>query len=139
MDYSNQLESDGVVDTQLDQIQQKRPQIPSEPAYQDYQQNRNNLSNQQQVSSFTEDEIQNLKEIFDLFDKQQQGRISTADLETIMGSLNRDPNEVRELIENIDPNQNSVSFEEFIQLMQNVENRIVQSTGMPIEQNYANE
>jgi Ca2+-binding EF-hand superfamily protein len=42
-----------------------------------------------------------------------------------MGSLNRDPNEIRELIENIDPNQNSVSFEEFIQLMQNVENRIV--------------
>jgi len=49
-----------------------------------------------------------------LFDKQQQGRISTSDLETIMGSLNRDPNEVRELIENIDPNQNSVSFAEFI-------------------------
>jgi Ca2+-binding EF-hand superfamily protein len=42
-----------------------------------------------------------------------------------MGSLNRDPNEIREFIENIDPNQNSISFEDFIQLMQNVENRIV--------------
>jgi Ca2+-binding EF-hand superfamily protein len=60
-----------------------------------------------------------------LFDKQQQGRISSTDLETIMGSLNRDANEVREFIENIDPNQNSISFNEFIQLMQNVENRIV--------------
>jgi len=39
-----------------------------------------------------------------LFDKQQQGTISTTDLETIMGSLNRDPEEIRELIENIDPN-----------------------------------
>ena len=70
---------------------------------------------------------------FDLFDKQQQGRISTTDLETIMGSLNRDPNEIKELIENIDPNQNSVNFEEFIQLMQNVETRIVQGSGAPLE------
>jgi hypothetical protein len=31
-----------------------------------------------------------------------------------MGSLNRDPNEIREFIENIDPNQNSISFEDFI-------------------------
>ena len=51
-----------------------------------------------------------------------------------MGSLNRDPNEIREFIENIDPNQNSISFEDFIQLMQNVENRIVQNSG-PNDQN----
>jgi Ca2+-binding EF-hand superfamily protein len=49
-----------------------------------------------------------------LFDKQQQGRISTTDLETIMGSLNRDPSEIREFIENIDPNQSSISFDDFI-------------------------
>ena len=70
MDYSNQLESDGLTDTQLDQIQNKRPQIPSEQAYQDYQQDNTRYgSNPPQASSFTEDEIQNLKEIFDLFDK----------------------------------------------------------------------
>jgi Ca2+-binding EF-hand superfamily protein len=43
-----------------------------------------------------------------------------------MGSLQRDPAEVREFIENIDPNRNgAISFEEFIDLMQNVEKKIV--------------
>lgn len=41
------------------------------------------------------------------------------DLETIMGSLQRDPNEVREFIENIDPNSNGrIYFDEFLNLMQ---------------------
>ena len=45
-----------------------------------------------------------------------------------MGSLQRDPAEVREFIENIDPNSNgTISFEEFINLMQNIENKIVQT------------
>lgn len=48
------------------------------------------------------------------------------DLETIMGSLQRDPAEVRDFIENIDPNSNgTISFEEFIALMQSIENKIV--------------
>ncbi len=36
---------------------------------------------------FTEDEIQNLKDIFDLFDKDRTGRIDVRDLEAIMTSL----------------------------------------------------
>jgi Ca2+-binding EF-hand superfamily protein len=45
-----------------------------------------------------------------------------------MGSLQRDPTEVREFIENIDPNSNgTISFEEFINLMQSIENKIVQN------------
>ena len=69
-------------------------------------------------NSFTDDEVQNLKEIFDLFDKEKSGYIEVKDLETIMGSLQRDPNEVREFVENIDPNSNGqISFEEFLQLM----------------------
>ena len=38
-------------------------------------------------NSFTDDEVQNLKEIFDLFDKEKSGYIEVKDLETIMGSL----------------------------------------------------
>jgi Ca2+-binding EF-hand superfamily protein len=73
---------------------------------------------QNQSQQFTEDEIQNLREIFDLFDKEKSNCISTKDLETIMGSLQRDPAEVREFIENIDPNSNgTITFEEFINLM----------------------
>jgi Ca2+-binding EF-hand superfamily protein len=49
-----------------------------------------------------------------------------------MGSLQRDPAEVREFIENIDPNSNgSITFEEFIDLMQNVEKKIVQGSADP--------
>ena len=45
-----------------------------------------------------------------------------------MGSLQRDPTEVREFIENIDPNSNgTISFEEFINLMQSIENKIVKN------------
>jgi Ca2+-binding EF-hand superfamily protein len=46
-----------------------------------------NEENNGQVAQFSEDEIQNLKEIFDLFDKEKNGTIDVKDLHTIMGSL----------------------------------------------------
>jgi len=43
-----------------------------------------------------------------------------------MGSLRRDPAEVREFINNIDPNSTGlIGFPEFLELMQNIENRIL--------------
>jgi Ca2+-binding EF-hand superfamily protein len=45
--------------------------------------------------------VQNLKEIFDLFDKEKNQTINVKDLETIMGSLQRDPAEVREFIDDL--------------------------------------
>ena len=36
---------------------------------------------------FSEEEIQNLKDIFDLFDKDKSGKIEMKDLEAIMTSL----------------------------------------------------
>ena len=73
---------------------------------------------------FTEDEIQNLRDIFDLFDKEKTGRIDMRDLEAIMTSLQRDPTEARLLLNanqeaagSLNEKQ-SVSFEEFINLMQ---------------------
>ncbi len=47
---------------------------------------------------FTEDEIQNLRDIFDLFDKDRTGKIDVRDLEAIMTSLQRDPNEARAML-----------------------------------------
>lgn len=67
--------------------------------------------------------MQNLRDIFDLFDKQQTGSINAKDLETIMGSLQRDPAEVRDFIDNLQSDQ--ITFDEFISLMQMIENRIV--------------
>lgn len=83
-----------------------------------------------------------MREIFDLFDKEKTGSIEVKDLETIMSSLQRDPTEVKEFVENIDPNTNGrISFEEFLDLMQQVENKIVKS-GAPMnqeQQNYQSE
>lgn len=47
---------------------------------------------------FTEDEVQNLRDIFDLFDKERAGRIDVKDLEAIMTSLQRDPFEARAML-----------------------------------------
>ena len=66
--------------------------------------------------------MQNLKEIFDLFDKEKNQTINVKDLETIMGSLQRDPAEVREFIYDLGQ---EISFDQFIDLMQKIENRIV--------------
>ena len=108
-----------------------RPQIPAEaiaPKVDVSDEIAMQHANQSQ--KFTEDEINNLKEIFDLFDREQQGKINVKDLETIMSSLQRDPTEIREFIENVDPNSAGfISFDEFINLMQQVENRIVKSGG----------
>ena len=50
---------------------------------------------------FSDDEIQNLKEIFDLFDKGNQGSIIAQDLDAIMQSLQRDPLEAKDLLVSI--------------------------------------
>ena len=47
---------------------------------------------------FSEDEMQHLKEIFDLFDRDKTGSISLRDLEAIMQSLNRDAEEAKQLL-----------------------------------------
>lgn len=67
------------------------------------------------MNSFTEDEISNLKDIFDLFDRDKAGRIEMKDLEAIMNSLQRDPNEAKDLLRQINPNaEETITFEEFI-------------------------
>ena len=66
-----------------------------------------------------------------MFDPQRTGHIEVKDLETIMGSLQRDANEVRDFVDRLDPNSNGrISFEEFLDLMQQIENKIVKDTGM---------
>ena len=86
----------------------------------------------QNLSNFTDDEIQNLRSIFEMFDPNRTGAIEVKDLETIMGSLQRDANEVREFVDKLDPNSNGrISFDEFLDLMQQIENKIVKDSGEP--------
>mgnify|MGYP000924491787 CR=1 FL=1 len=67
------------------------------------------------MNAFTEDEISNLKDIFDLFDREKQGKIEMKDLEAIMNSLQRDPSEAKEMLKQINPmSEDTITFEEFI-------------------------
>jgi len=47
---------------------------------------------------FSLEEIENLKEIFNLFDKEKNGCIKIKDLEAIMQSLQRNPDEAKQLL-----------------------------------------
>ena len=79
---------------------------------------------------FSPEEIENLKEIFFLFDKEKAGCIKTTDLEAIMQSLQRDPNEAKTFLKEIrqnsgiDEDSENISFDEFIKLMEQVENKL---------------
>lgn len=84
---------------------------------------RNNKKADDEV--FNDEEIQNLKDIFDLFDKDQSGKIETSDLENILTSLKRDPDEAKQMLDDIDPNHDGqITFQEFIQLMSKIENKL---------------
>ena len=90
-----------------------------------------------QPMQFSEEEVQNLREIFDLFDKQQVGSINIKDLEAIMQSLQRDPEEAKSLLAMIrqeqqdnmgdsahDVDPETITFDDFLKMMEQVENNL---------------
>jgi len=70
-----------------------------------------------------------------MFDKDKTDFVSVNDLQTIMKSLGRDPQEAIDLVEelNFDPN-GQMSFEEFLCIMKNLENRLVATKQNEIHQ-----
>lgn len=83
-------------------------------------------------SQYSEEEIENFKCIFEMFDKERQGFIGVPDLQTIMRSLGRDPNEASELMQSHDVAADSdgrINFEDFLKLMKSLENRLVSGGG----------
>lgn len=77
---------------------------------------------------YSEEEIENFKCIFDMFDKDKTGVVNVQDLQTIMKSLGRDPQEAIDLLEELDFDPaGQMSFEEFLRIMKNLENRLVAS------------
>ena len=53
-------------------------------------------------SLYSEEEIENFRCIFEMFDKDKSGFIEIGDLQTIMRSLGRDPNEAVEIIQELE-------------------------------------
>ena len=75
---------------------------------------------------YSKEEIENFRCIFDMFDKEKSGFVNIEDLQTIMKSLGRDPDEAQELVEGLQlDTDNRLSFEEFLKIMKNLENRLV--------------
>lgn len=70
-----------------------------------------------------------------MFDKERQGFIGIPDLQTIMRSLGRDPNEVVDLMQSLEvaaaaeDSDGRINFEEFLKLMKSLENRLVSGGG----------
>jgi len=70
-----------------------------------------------------------------MFDKERQGFIEVSDLQTIMRSLGRDPNEAADLMHSLevaaaaDESDGHINFEEFLKLMKSLENRLVSGGG----------
>jgi Ca2+-binding EF-hand superfamily protein len=61
-----------------------------------------------------------------MFDKEKTGYVEVVDLQTILRSLGRDPNEATELLEGLGISQEGkLSFEEFLKIMKNLENRLI--------------
>ena len=80
--------------------------VNGRPVLDDYQANNmeesmNVPQNNDGQMQFSDEEIQNLREIFDLFDKDKTGSINTTDLEAIMQSLQRDAQEAKDLLTQI--------------------------------------
>ena len=73
-----------------------------------------------ELPKMTEDQMLEYKEAFALFDKDNDGVISTEELGTVMRSLGQNPNEeeLREMISEVDADgSGEIDFKEFLALM----------------------
>merc|ERR1719172_365206 len=73
-----------------------------------------------QAQDLTEDQIQEFKEAFALFDKDGDGTITTKELGTVMRSLGQNPTEaeLHDMINEVDADgKGTIDFTEFLSLM----------------------
>lgn len=63
-----------------------------------------------------------------MFDKEETGFVELKDLQTILKSLGRDPEEASELVQGSEfSSDGRLSFEEFLQIMKSLESRLTQN------------
>ena len=63
-----------------------------------------------------------------MFDKEHRGYIFEKDLQTILKSLGRDPEEAEALLREMDFSANSeINFKSFLKIMRQLEDKMVQS------------
>ena len=72
------------------------------------------------MAHVTEEQLQEFKDNFNLFDKDGNGTISTKDLGTVLRALGQKPTEpeVQEMVQQIDPSDlGTINFNDFVNLM----------------------
>lgn len=78
------------------------------------------LSDRLRAMKFTDEQIEEVKEAFAIFDKNGDGTITTKDLITVMRSLGKNPteDEIDDMIREVDTDGNGViDFIEFLEMM----------------------
>lgn len=78
------------------------------------------MNKQEEYPELTEEQIEDFKEAFSLFDKNGDGYISSKELGIVMRSLGQNPSEqeLKDMINEVDADGNgSIDFEEFIHMM----------------------
>ena len=73
---------------------------------------------------YSQEEIENFRMIFIMFDPDKTGFVGITDLETILKSLGRDPNEATDLVAGMELADERLSFMEFLKIMKALESRL---------------
>lgn len=85
-----------------------------------------NTSQKKMSKDLTDEQLAEIKEAFDLYDKNQQGKISVDMIGTVIRSVGRNPTqqEVKEMIEDADPEKTGfVTYEQFLKLVKRAPTR----------------
>jgi Ca2+-binding EF-hand superfamily protein len=99
-------------------------EFPLPPDSKQHEQEHGLPSEHEEEPVFSESDIQNLQDIFSLFDKDKQGSIEASDLEAILTSLKRDPDEARDMLAKAEQEGGKISFDQFVDLMAKIERKI---------------
>ena len=73
---------------------------------------------------YSQEEIENFRMIFIMFDPDKTGFVGIKDLETILKSLGRDPDEATDLVNGMELADERLSFMEFLKIMKALESRL---------------
>lgn len=77
-------------------------------------------------TGYSLEEIENFRCIFEMFDKDKQGFIEAKDLQTIMKSLGREPEDAANLLQQMNlSDEHQIDFELFLKLMRELENKMI--------------
>ena len=98
-----------------------------ERSHKEFQTKMEKISEEENFLGFTEDQVEEFREVFTIFDKDKNGIIDIKEMGVVMRALGQDPSRQRleEIIREFDENKDGViSFDEFLELMAAMINKV---------------